>query len=175
MEQYRHIFLTGEKRIGKSTVWKNVLERSGLQPAGFLTLPYDVNGRFRGFCLHALHPVSGEMGNDVPISVQFKAGTHIGIAESFDVFGTQLLRSAVSCSQLILMDELGKFERNAHDFQQAVTDCLDSPATVIGVLQHTDNAFLDQIRQREDVLILTVTEENRNLLPNRIIALLTQK
>ena len=69
MDPIRHIFLTGEKQVGKSTLWAKTLERSGIRPTGFQTLEYLVNGCFRGYRLHCLGPVPEQFGNDVPISV----------------------------------------------------------------------------------------------------------
>ena len=50
----RHIFLTGEKQIGKSTIWKKVLEELNVEYRGFITCPYELNGEKKGFYMHAL-------------------------------------------------------------------------------------------------------------------------
>lgn len=170
----RHIFLTGAKQIGKSTVWRKVLERSGLECSGFLTLPYLVSGTFRGYCMHALDTVPEGFQNDVPISLQLQPGKHLGIPETFEQFGVQLLRQANASGKCIMMDELGKFERSAAAFQQAVMACLDGPQRVLGVLQDTSNPFLDSIRSREDIHLITVTNENRDTLPDKLLAILRQ-
>ena len=60
------------------------------------------------------------------------------------------------------MDELGRFELRAYGFRQAVTDALDSPVPVVGVLKEDDNPFLNEIRSRDDTEILEVTEESRD-------------
>ena len=166
---YRHIFLTGEKQVGKSTLWKTVMEQAGIAPLGFQTLPFKVEGHFAGYRLHSLGPVPGEFHNDIPISVHIKPKIHLGITESFDLFGTALLEQAATAGSFLLMDELGRFEKNAHRFQQAVFNCLDSSCHVLGVLHMTDSAFLNRIQEREDVLVFTVTKENRDRLDLEIL------
>ena len=174
METIRHIFLTGEKQIGKSTLWAKVLERSGICPTGFQTLEYLVNGCFRGYRLHGLGRVPEQFGNDVPISVFLRRKLHLPVTESFNIFGTALLRLALEDGGFILMDELGIFERSAGDFRQAVSDCLNGDCHVLGVLQKADDPFLEAILNRPDVLVFTVTKENRDELVEPLLDALAQ-
>ena len=120
MERIRHIFLTGEKQVGKSTLWRKVLEQSGISPGGFQTLEYLVNGAFRGYRLHCLGTVPEQFGNDVPISVFLRRKLHLSVPESFNIYGTELLRLALQDRSYIMMDELGIFEKDASAFRRAV-------------------------------------------------------
>ena len=174
MESIRHIFLTGEKQVGKSTLWKKALEQSGISPAGFQTLEYLVNGCFRGYRLHGLGRTPEELGNDIPVSVFLRRKLHLPVSESFDVFGTALLKLSLEDGGFILMDELGIFERSAVAFRQAVVDCLNSDCHVLGVLQKADDPFLEEILNRPDVLVFTVTKENRDALVEPLLEALTQ-
>ena len=174
METIRHIFLTGEKQVGKSTLWKKVLERSGISVSGFQTLEYLVNGSFRGYRLHALGRTPAEMGNDVPISVFLRRKLHLPVTESFDIFGTELLQLALEDGGFILMDELGSFERSAFRFRQAVTDCLDGNCHVLAVLQKVEDPFLEEMMNRPDARVFTVTEENRDALAEPLLEALSQ-
>lgn len=174
MQTIRHIFLTGEKQVGKSTLWRKVLERSGIHPSGFQTLEYLVNGSFRGYRLHALGRTPAELGNDVPVSVFLRRKLHLPVTDSFNIFGTALLHLALEDGGYILMDELGIFERDAADFRQAVMDCLDGDCHVLGVLQKATDPFLDAILNRPDVRVFTVTKENRDNLAEPLLKALTQ-
>ena len=174
METIRHIFLTGEKQVGKSTLWRKALERSGISPTGFQTLEYLVNGSFRGYRLHGLGRTPADLGNDVPVSVFLRRKLHLPVTESFNIFGTALLRLALEDGGYILMDELGIFERSATDFRQAVVDCLEGDCHVLGVLQKADDPFLEEILNRPDVLVFTVTVENRDTLVEPLLEALKQ-
>ena len=174
MEPIRHIFLTGEKQVGKSTLWRKVLEQSGISPVGFQTLEYLVNGSFRGYRLHGLGRTPAELGNDVPVSVFLRRKLHLPVSESFDIFGTALLKLALEDGGFILMDELGIFERDAVAFRQAVVDCLNGDCHVLGVLQKADDPYLDAILNRPDVLVFTITKENRDALAEPLLEALLQ-
>ena len=174
MEPIRHIFLTGEKQVGKSTLWTKTLERSGIRPTGFQTLEYLVNGSFRGYRLHCLGPVPEPFGNDVPISVFLRRKYHLPVPESFNLYGSELLRLAREQGGYVMMDELGIFEKDASAFRQAVVDCLNSDCHVLGVLQKADDPYLDAILNRSDVLVFTVTKENRDALVQPLLEALLQ-
>ena len=174
MESIRHIFLTGEKQVGKSTLWRKVLAQSGITPSGFQTLEYLVNGCFRGYRLHCLGPVPEQFGNDVPISVFLCRKYHLPVPESFNLYGSELLRLAREQDGYIMMDELGIFEKDASAFRQAVVDCLNSDCHVLGVLQKADDPYLDAILNRPDVLVFTVTKENRDALVEPLLEALLQ-
>ena len=174
MESIRHIFLTGEKQVGKSTLWRRVLAQSGINPIGFQTLEYLVNNCFRGYRLHCLGPVPESFGNDVPISVFLRRKCHLPVPQSFNLYGSELLRLAREQGGYVMMDELGIFEKDASAFRQAVVDCLNSDCHVLGVLQKADDPYLDAILNRPDVLAVTVTKENRNTLAEPLLEALTQ-
>ena len=170
----KHIFLTGEKQVGKSTLWRKVLERVEISPSGFQTLEYLVNDRFRGYRLHCLGSVPEAFGNDVPISVFLRKKCHLAVPESFDIFGAELLRLALKKGGYIMMDELGTFEQDSPAFRQAVVDCLDGNCHVLGVLQKADDPFLEEIIRRPDVQVFTVTPENRDALLEPLMEVLAQ-
>ena len=46
---------------------------------------------------------------------------------------------------------------------------LDGDAPVYGILQMADSAFLSRIAAREDVCVITVTEDNRDELPRLLL------
>lgn len=65
----RHIFLTGEKQVGKSTLWQRLIARQQLRCAGFETRLLMLEGQRRGFILHGrvdMDPAS----NDCIVSVR---------------------------------------------------------------------------------------------------------
>ena len=53
----RHLFLTGEKQVGKSTLLRELLRRAGLSCGGFEPRPLMADGVRRGFILPSLLPM----------------------------------------------------------------------------------------------------------------------
>lgn len=170
----RHVFLTGPKQIGKSTVIRQVLSRFSGSVGGFYTVK--MNGYLdSGFSVHLFSP--GEPGIPTEQNFLFACGKPDKNSDSrFNQMGSDRLRHSAD-SSLILMDELGPHEAGAKEFHHTVLDTLDGPVPVLGVLQAPADTFWPDIVSRPDVLILEISEENRSQesLLQRIEAVLKRK
>ena len=161
----RHLFLTGAKQVGKSTVLRRLLEGRDARIGGFRTQRVGVP---EGADIYMLPPVGEPAFLEENILFRRRRGQTIGDNTAFDRLGAFLLDSLPG-ADLILMDELGPNEATAWGFQRAVENALDSGAPVYGILQMADSAFLDRIAARGDVQVVTVTEENRDALPQELL------
>ena len=161
----RHLFLTGRKQVGKSTVLGKLLEERDADLGGFRTKRIRTDA---GADIYMLPP-EGEEGY-VPENILFRrreGKLQLDPADFDRLGGAMLARSAGA--DLLLMDELGPTEAEAYGFQQAVRNALDGDTPVYGVLQQADSPFLAEIAARDDVCVITVTEENRNTLPRQLL------
>lgn len=160
----QHIFLTGEKQVGKSTLWQRLLERRQLTCAGFETRLLTLDEMRRGFLLHGrvdMDPAS----NDCIVSVRTGPRKSVPVLDVFNENGVEILRRSLEGdAPFLLMDELGKLERQADAFCAQVRLCLDSDKRVLGVLQQCDSPLVQEIAQRRDVALLHVTPANRDAL-----------
>lgn len=156
----RHLFLTGAKHIGKSTIINKLLAESTLTLGGFRTLRTDSVLCDR-FSVHMLRP--GECPTRE--NLLFVCGEPSeNTVSRFDSLGCAALTQSDG-AQLLLMDELGPNEAKALHFQQAVLSVLDGSTPILGVLQQADSPFLRQIAAHEAVTVMEVTLENRDTLP----------
>jgi nucleoside-triphosphatase THEP1 len=64
----------------------------------------------------------------------------------------------------MIFDELGRFEQQCRPFTDAIDRALACSAPVLAVLKNESNPFLDSIRKREDCLLYTLYEGNRDEL-----------
>lgn len=160
----RHLFLTGPKQVGKSTVLRKLLEGRDVIIGGFRTVRIRVED---GADIHMIQPGGGEFTDENRLFFRRRGVLHLDPG-NFDRIGCDLL-AGVGAYDLILMDELGPTEADALKFQQAVLDTMDGEVPVYGVLQMADSAFLDRIIAREDVRVITVTEDNRDQLPEELL------
>lgn len=159
----KHIFLTGERQIGKSTAVSKALQMLNVTPGGFRTA--GANVKEDGSSDVMLYPAEmrPEDGQKAAHRMPDKREAY---PEIFDTYGASLLKRP---AKLILMDELGFLESDAKTFQQTVFETLDGATPVLGVIRNKKTAFLDAVRARDDIILLTVTKENRDFIPEKIV------
>lgn len=165
----KHLFLTGRKQVGKSTLLRRLIQTCGLSCTGFETRALYLDGVRRGFTLHGFAELDA-WENDCIISVRISQRQSIPVLPAFNENGVRMLQASLDAdAPFLLMDELGRLEREADAFCAQVLTCLDSSKRVLGVLQQCDAPLLRTIAQREDVTVLTVTPENRDELFQQLI------
>ena len=163
-ELRRHIFLTGARQVGKSTLLRGLIQRRGLDCAGFETKPFYIGDERRGFTLHGRVDMP-PYANDCIVCVRVGERRSVPVLPVFEENGVDILkRSLESESPWLLMDELGRLEREAERFCAQVLACLDSGKRVLGVLQACDAPLVCSVRAREDVSVMEVTQENREVV-----------
>ncbi len=164
-----HVFLTGPKRVGKSTLIGKVLMLYSGHLGGFRTVR---TREFLGnrWSVHLL-PGDGSQGPGRENLLFLCGEPGLDGTGRFDALGPQAL---LLPGELVLMDELGPHEEEAQAFRRAVWDTLDGNKPVLGVLQHPFSPFLESIARREDVTLLKITPDNRDdpQLPGQIFSLL---
>ncbi|MDO4483297.1 MAG: nucleoside-triphosphatase [Clostridia bacterium] len=163
----KHLFLTGRKQVGKSTLLNKVMEACGLDVTGFRTCPIYIGEAKRGYSMHAFCDVPDWM-NDFIICARVGEQRIVAVPDAFDRNGTALLQACRrENKRWFLMDEIGKAENKSPAYCHEILDILDSDIHVLGILQDCRSELVAQIKAREDVWLITVDEENRDtLLPD---------
>ena len=159
----KHLFLTGPKQIGKSTVLRQLLQDRDAKVGGFRTVRIPLED---GASIHMVAPYETQYTDENRIFSRHKGILHIDPSH-FDRIGCRLLAGSGNCD-LILMDELGPNEANSEKFRQAVWNVLNGNIPVYGVLQVADSDFLDAVAARPDVQVITISEENRDYMPAQL-------
>ena len=164
-----HVFLTGRKQVGKSTLIRKELERYKKENGegkigGFLTVRTDAvyDGKYSVHMLRA-----GTESDPSEENLLFICGSADSSRpdERFDRMGSRILEESVrNGAELLVMDELGPNEAGALVFQEAVLRALDGDIPILGVLQEADSAFLKKVAAHPKVRVIRVTEENRDAL-----------
>ncbi|MDO4338440.1 MAG: molybdopterin-guanine dinucleotide biosynthesis protein MobB [Eubacteriales bacterium] len=165
-----HIFLTGEKQIGKSTILRKLLDKARtcqIDVVGYETRKYAIEGMEKGYYLHSLLPMR-EYENDSPVVIRTGERKMIPVTETFETLGVEILKQCAGKQAVICMDEIGKAEKKAESFQKEIFRCLDRELLVTGVLQKTDQEFIRAIQSRPDVCVYEITKENRDNIYSEI-------
>ena len=93
---------------------------------------------------------------------------------ALDAVGVKAIKNAIADADVIIIDEVGKMEVESPGFVQVVNDALDCDKPLLLTLhKKSRNPLLQDIRRRDDLRILEVTPVNRNLLPYKIMDLMT--
>ena len=130
-----HLFLTGDKGVGKSTLARCLL--AGHTPCGFRTVR--VTGVLDRPSVHLLPAVGGVPSAE---NLLFYCGAYS--CDRFDTLGTAALRDRDG--DVLLMDELGFLERDAHRFQEAVLAALQGEQPVLAAVKNRNDPFLQAVR-----------------------------
>lgn len=158
-----NLLLTGEIQVGKTTLIKRLTRDLDISVVGFCTSRHFSGGKQDGFIIEE---VGGSLTFGQRPCYIAKGSPETGwhpCPETFETIGVQILQNCLkSNSDLILMDELGHLESQAPLFQELVHRCLSSPIPVLGVIKPRKTPFLDSIRQRADVQVVTITPVNRD-------------
>ncbi len=166
-----NIFITGDKYVGKSTFLKNNIKKLNLKPGGFVVgRTGDIN---KWLSFYLIDPIDyyyhwqGEKFSNYKKKCQVFAEREkpedkwTVYKEVFDDKGVNFLETAQNFRDIVVMDELGRFERNAMKFQASVFSTLDSSKPVLAVIKDEHNVFLDRLRDREDKKMYRLTKQNR--------------
>ncbi|MCF2137948.1 MAG: NTPase [Candidatus Thorarchaeota archaeon] len=166
-----NILLTGPPGIGKTTAIQTIVERLGSAVAGgFWSREIRQDRQRVGFEIISL---AGELG--ILAHVKGVTGPRLGkyrinVAD-IERVAVPAMRAARETNKIIIVDEIAKMELFSQSFRDEVSRCLDT-GRVIGTIQQRSLDFLDAVRARPDVLLLTLTKENRVQAPEKVLGLL---
>ncbi len=165
-----NILITGDKYVGKSTIIKRTLDKLNLKPGGFVVGRTGNLDQWLSFYL--TDPLDYYYHWQGKSSSKYKKKCQIFAKrdhpsqdweihpEVFDEKGVEFLETGRNFRDILVMDELGRFELKADKFQAKVFEILDSNKPVLAVIKDEHNKFLDKIRDREDISMYRVKEKN---------------
>lgn len=171
----KNVFLEGKPGVGKTTLLRAIADQIALREiGGFYTEEIREKGHRVGFRIETFAGQSGILAH-----VKYKTGPHVGKygvdVPAFEKIGVKGLENALKESQIILIDEIGKMELFSSRFQKAVLRCLDSVTPVIATVMLRPHPFVDRLKTRPDVRLVTVTFGNRDELAFKFIQELSVK
>ena len=169
--QKPHIVLCAPKKTGKTTLIRRIIQEAGAPATGS---PMPVYGfqtkRFAGsdgINRIYMFPADREQPDIVTREAHYIGSTQGRVidvcTETFDTYGTALIRSAQP-GGLLIMDEIGHMEKNASRFLRAVFEALDDDVPILASVRYTTTPidYLERIKHHPRVRLYTLTEENRD-------------
>jgi len=171
MNYIKNILIKGEKNSGKSFLVKRVIKyfSPGIKMAGFFTFKLE-NGLcalrvWDNFCLL----------DEGPIMIFYDPEEGRVRKNVFEELGTWSLERALNKADLVVMDELGRFEISCNNFISAVLNVLKSEIPALITLKNEKNSFLEALTEagsENNSILFKITPQNRDTLYKKIISLL---
>lgn len=184
----KHIFLTGNVQVGKSTILRKIIEACPEKEIGGFFTKWINKNNIKNGGLYIFKATRQNLTEVDKLAVKKPAGElpgeqgvlygkenmvagfrpdnykkKITFPEVFDTLGTSYL-SNTDNADLILMDEIGVFEDKAPEFKKCVLGILDRDTQVIGVVRDKDGILTNAIKIHPNVTVIDVTVKNRNEL-----------
>jgi nucleoside-triphosphatase THEP1 len=159
----KKFLLTGPPRCGKSTVIEKLVKQIQRPVTGFFTREIKEKGRRVGFSITTLDGREGVLAHQESKSKRRVGKYGVNIDELDRIAVPSMIPS--QADQIVIIDEIGKMECFSPLFRETLIKTLDSENPVIGSIAQKGNPFIEKIKERKDVLLVTVSEKNRDLLP----------
>ncbi len=154
-----NILITGLPRSGKSTLLAHLIS-SIPNKVGFITHEIRENDQRVGFQLE------NSLGHSATLAhIEFENGPKVA-RYTVNIENLDSILSEITTfgeTDLLYIDEIGQMELFSERFKRLVTAYLDSSnitvATISAVYQ---DDFIESVRNRKDVILIEITEENRD-------------
>lgn len=170
----RTILLAGRPGVGKTTIVKRVVDILGGEAGGFYTEEIRQGGRRLGFKIITLEGEEGVLAH-----VDIKGGPRVskyGVnIKDLEEVGVAALRRAIEERRYVVIDEIGKMELYSQEFRGAVGEALESEKVVLGTVLAVPHPWVDTLKAKPQVTVLTVTEGNRESMARRILDMLGER
>ena len=163
------LLLTGVPGVGKTTVLRKVADvLPDRRLAGFYTEEIRSDGERRGFrmvCFDGREGVMARMEFPGPHRVG-KYGVDVAVIDALAASSLKPEQHA----DVYLVDEIGKMECLSEQFVAAIGRILMSGKPVVATVALHGEGLIDEVKHRPGAQIWQVTRENRDRLPDDILA-----
>lgn len=181
----KHVFLTGQPGVGKTTLVQKAYEAlvsSGATVEGFYTEEVRAGGRRVGFDVVTLTGERGHLSRIRDLAgpsygrQEYTVGQYVVDLPSFENLVLPLFKNVGSggTARIFVIDEIGKMELFSQSFIRAVRQTLDSSScTILGTIPVSKNkplALVEEVRGRNDVKVFTISKENRNSILQDVLS-----
>jgi len=168
----KSFFLTGRPGIGKTTVLLRIVEklrRQGLKIGGFISREVREAGSRVGFKIIALDGGREGWLAHVRQPVGPKIGKYRVCMKDLESVGVEAILRAIREADIIVIDEVGPMELFSLSFREALVESLNSEKMILGTIHYrVKTPIITEIKEREDVAIIEVTQKNREELPEKV-------
>lgn len=155
------VLITGRPGSGKTTLVRSVLDSLRPPALGFYTRETrGPNGRRTGFEIVTLDGQTATLA-DARLRGPHRVGQYGVDLDALERVGVPAIQAAVSSGRLAVIDEIGKMELLSPAFQRAVIELFRHHRPLLATIMQARHPFADELKRQPDVVLLELTESNR--------------
>jgi len=160
------VFLTGRPGVGKTTVVQNFTKRTSLRINGFITEELREHGRRIGFRIITTKGSTGILAKRAERTGKGpRVGSYEVLLDDLETIALPLLREA---ADVWVVDEIGKMELFSSSFRKTIQEAVQR-RSLLATITMAPLSFTRELLGHSDALIIEVTPQNRDSLPDRLI------
>jgi nucleoside-triphosphatase len=164
----RVLLLTGQPGSGKTALIKEALAKTKIRGGGFYTEEIRTGGTRQGFRIATLDGQEVVLAH-VDISSPHRVSKYKVDIGALDRVGVSALRRALTESDLVVIDEIGKMELLSPGFKEVVTQAVNSGKKVLGTIMLNHHPFADEIKRHPQAEVLLVTRDNHTNVMKKVL------
>ena len=156
-----NILVTGPPRSGKSTLIEKVVDKINRPATGFFTQELREKGKRVGFSITTLDRKTGVLAHQ-GLRSKFRVGKYGVNLEDLDQIAVPSMLPSIP-GQIVVIDEIGKMECFSRLFKETLLRVLSSENQAIGSIAIKGDHFIQSIKKRDDVSLVSITEKTRDV------------
>ena len=163
----RFILLTALPKTGKSTAIEKIAKAIEFDVChGFITKEVSENNERTGFEINTLSGVKATLA-----SVYYKSNIMVGkYGVNLEAFESVCLPELSHSTGIIFIDEIGPMQLHSKRFKDRLMELLNEDVIVIGTIYYESYPWVDEFKKMPQIELVEITLENRNDIPEDILA-----
>jgi len=139
---------------------EKVVQEISRPATGFFTQELREKGKRVGFSITTLDGKTGVLAHQ-SLRSKFRVGKYGVNLEDLDQIAVPSMLPSIP-GQIVVIDEIGKMECFSRLFKETLLRVLSSETQVIGSIAIKGGHFIQSIKKREDVSLISITEKTRD-------------
>jgi len=146
---------------------EKVVSRIERPVTGFFTREIKGKGRRVGFSINTLDGREGILAHE-NIKSQLRVGKYGVNLKDIEAIAVPSMIPTRRV-QIVVIDEIGKMECFSRLFKETLIRILGSSNRMIGSIAEKGDHFIQRIKERDDVMVIMITTQNRDILVDQIL------
>lgn len=175
MEGGKFILLTGDPRVGKTTIIQRVVALLDSDISGFYTLEIRKQGKRVGFKMVTVNGLERILAH-VDIESRHRVGRYKVDISALDFIVSESIEKPLRQNKMVfLIDEIGPMEILSNKFQATVRELLDRNVLLIGTIVKRKYPFADEIKVNPKVTLIHVTQGRQESAYHKMLDVLRER